>query len=167
MLGGIRPSGLRRSWWLREALAAEAATAPHLAADRAAPPLRGTTTADVVILGGGYTGLWTALRLTELDPRARVVILEQDICGGGPSGRSMPRCGSRKSHSTRPSLKAMRTGTRRSRSEASLPSGISAHSRCARSKLGEVTMRLPRASSSASGQRRRCDHSSSACACSS
>ena len=32
---------------------------PHLAA--AAPPLRGTTTADVVIVGGGYTGLWTAL----------------------------------------------------------------------------------------------------------
>lgn len=88
MLGGIRPSGLRRSWWLREALAAEAATAPHLAADTAAPPLRGTTTADVVVLGGGYTGLWTALRLTELDPRARIVVLEQDICGGGPSGRN-------------------------------------------------------------------------------
>ena len=88
MLGGIRPSSVRRSWWLREALAAEAATAPHLAADRSAPPLRGTTTADVVIVGGGYTGLWTAFRLTELDPRARVVLIEADICGGGPSGRN-------------------------------------------------------------------------------
>ena len=86
MLGGVRPSGARRSWWLREALAAEAAAAPHLAA--AAPPLRGTTTADVVIVGGGYTGLWTALRLTELEPGARVVLLEADICGGGPSGRN-------------------------------------------------------------------------------
>ena len=88
MLGGIRPSGRRRSWWLREALAAEAATAPHLAADEAAPPLRGTTTADVVIIGGGYTGLWAALRAVELEPGARVVLLEADICGGGPSGRN-------------------------------------------------------------------------------
>ena len=86
MLGDVRPSAERRSWWLREALAAEAAASPHLAA--AAPPLRGTTTADVVIVGGGYTGLWTALRLTELEPRARVVLLESDICGGGPSGRN-------------------------------------------------------------------------------
>lgn len=86
MLGGVRPSAARRSWWLREALAAESAAAPHLAT--AAPPLRGTTTADVVVLGAGYTGLWTAYRITELEPGARVVILEADICGGGPSGRN-------------------------------------------------------------------------------
>ncbi len=86
MLGGVRPSGDRRSWWLREALAAEALATPHLAAS--APPLRGSTTADVVILGGGYTGLWTAFRLTEIAPDARIVLLEADICGGGPSGRN-------------------------------------------------------------------------------
>jgi glycine/D-amino acid oxidase-like deaminating enzyme len=86
MLGPVRPSGTRRSWWLREALAAESAAAPHLAT--AAPPLQGTTTADVVIVGGGYTGLWTALRATELEPGARVVLVEADICGGGPSGRN-------------------------------------------------------------------------------
>jgi glycine/D-amino acid oxidase-like deaminating enzyme len=86
MLGGVRPSGTRRSWWLREALAAEAAATPELA--RAAPPLRGATTADVVIVGGGYTGLWTALRITELEPGVRVVLIEADICGGGPSGRN-------------------------------------------------------------------------------
>ena len=86
MLAGVRPSGERRSWWLREALAAEAAADPALA--DAAPPLRGTITADVVILGGGYTGLWTALRLAELAPEARIVLLEADICGGGPSGRN-------------------------------------------------------------------------------
>ena len=53
-----------------------------------APPLRGTTTADVVIVGGGYTGLWTAIRVAELAPEARIVLLEADICGGGPSGRN-------------------------------------------------------------------------------
>ena len=83
-LNGVRPGG-RRSWWLRQTLAAES---PELAADVAAPPLSGSTRADVAILGGGYTGLWTAIRLTELAPGARVVVIEKDICGGGPSGRN-------------------------------------------------------------------------------
>ncbi len=76
------PANEGRSWWLREALAR-----PEFAGEPA-PPLRGDTTADVVILGGGYTGLWTAWFLTELDPGVDVVVLEQDICGGGPSGRN-------------------------------------------------------------------------------
>jgi glycine/D-amino acid oxidase-like deaminating enzyme len=88
MMGGIRPSGERRSWWLREALAAEATATPEVAAPSAAPPLRGTITADVVIVGGGYTGMWAAYRLTQIAPSARVVLLEADICGGGPSGRN-------------------------------------------------------------------------------
>ena len=83
-LNGVRPGG-RRSFWLREALADEA---PQLAADIAAPPLAGRTRVDVAIVGGGFTGLWTALRLRELQPDARIVILERDICGGGPSGRN-------------------------------------------------------------------------------
>jgi glycine/D-amino acid oxidase-like deaminating enzyme len=83
-LDGIRPGG-RRSWWLREALAAEP---PSLAADVAAPALAGEEHADVAILGGGYTGLWTAIRLTELAPGARIVVLESDVGGGGASGRN-------------------------------------------------------------------------------
>jgi len=75
-----QPGG-RRSWWLREALAAEPPTAQL-------PPLRGTVRADVAIVGGGYTGLWSAWFLNQLAPDLRVVVLEQDICGGGPSGRN-------------------------------------------------------------------------------
>ena len=71
-----------RSWWLREALAL-----PEFEGDDA-PPFHGDATTDVVILGGGYTGLWTAYQLKRLDPGIDVVVLEQDICGGGPSGRN-------------------------------------------------------------------------------
>jgi len=83
---GARPGdppapGGRRSWWLREALEAEGEVAE-------APPLEGETDADVAIIGGGYSGLWTAWFLTERVPGARIVILEEDICGGGPSGRN-------------------------------------------------------------------------------
>jgi glycine/D-amino acid oxidase-like deaminating enzyme len=75
------PLGARRSYWLREALASERDGAM-------APPLDGTVECDVAIVGGGYTGLWTAYQLTERAPGRRIVILEQDICGGGPSGRN-------------------------------------------------------------------------------
>jgi glycine/D-amino acid oxidase-like deaminating enzyme len=76
------PPDAGRSWWLREALAD-----PDLAGVPT-PPLSGDTEADVVILGGGYTGMWTAFHLKQLDPGVDVVVLEQDICGGGPSGRN-------------------------------------------------------------------------------
>ena len=76
------PANEGRSWWLREALAL-----PEFAGEPA-PPVAADTQADVVILGGGYTGMWTAWFLKELDPGVDVVLLEQDICGGGPSGRN-------------------------------------------------------------------------------
>jgi glycine/D-amino acid oxidase-like deaminating enzyme len=44
--------------------------------------------ADVCIVGGGYTGLWTALAVREHEPAARVVVLEAEHCGAGPSGRN-------------------------------------------------------------------------------
>ena len=77
----LRPAGDERNPWLREALADEGNPPPH-------PPLTGSTDAEVLIVGGGYTGLWTAYRLLELDPQRRVVVLEMDVCGGGPSGRN-------------------------------------------------------------------------------
>jgi glycine/D-amino acid oxidase-like deaminating enzyme len=80
------PPPARRSWWLEEALAL-----PEFAGEPC-PPLSADTTADVVILGGGYTGMWTAHFLKERDPGLDVVLLEADICGGGPSGRNGGFC---------------------------------------------------------------------------
>ena len=57
-------------------------------ADEAAPALEGDTDADVCIIGGGYTGLWTALAVKEREPSSRVVLLEALTCGSGPSGRN-------------------------------------------------------------------------------
>jgi glycine/D-amino acid oxidase-like deaminating enzyme len=69
------------SWWLEQALAAEGDPQPAAA-------LAGDATADVAIVGGGYTGLWTALALRERAPELRVTLLEAEICGHGPSGRN-------------------------------------------------------------------------------
>ncbi|MER6779940.1 MULTISPECIES: FAD-binding oxidoreductase [unclassified Streptomyces] len=51
-------------------------------------PLTGHATADVVIVGGGYTGLWTAYYLKTAAPDLRVTVLEQKFCGYGASGRN-------------------------------------------------------------------------------
>ena len=80
LTGNALHPGAQRSWWLREALAQEAGSA--------CPPLGKDVNADVVIVGGGFTGLWTAYFLTQADPNLGIVVLEQDICGGGPSGRN-------------------------------------------------------------------------------
>lgn len=56
------------------------------------PALGGSLDADVAILGGGYTGLWTAYYLLRADPSLRVVLLERDICGFGASGRNGGWC---------------------------------------------------------------------------
>ena len=70
------------SWWLEQALAAEGESAAGAGSGRT------TRRADVAIVGGGYTGLWTALALREREPELRVTLLEAEICGHGPSGRN-------------------------------------------------------------------------------
>ena len=56
------------------------------------PPLRGDATADVGILGAGFTGLWTAYYLLRRDPSLRIVILDREIAGFGASGRNGGWC---------------------------------------------------------------------------
>jgi len=69
---------MTRSLWLAEALGD---VAPR-------PPVAGDVRCDVCVVGGGFTGLWTALAIRELEPSADVVVLEADVCGGGASGRN-------------------------------------------------------------------------------
>jgi glycine/D-amino acid oxidase-like deaminating enzyme len=52
------------------------------------PPLEGERRADVVIVGGGYTGMWAAWWIKASEPDTDVVLLESDRCGFGPSGRN-------------------------------------------------------------------------------
>ena len=74
-MDGVRHT--RYGWWLENAGPVEATA-----------PLEGDTTADVVIAGGGYLGLWTAWHLKELEPALDVVVLEAGLAGHGPSGRN-------------------------------------------------------------------------------
>jgi glycine/D-amino acid oxidase-like deaminating enzyme len=56
------------------------------------PALPGATEVDVAIVGGGYTGLWTAYYLARADPTLRIAVLEAEICGYGASGRNGGWC---------------------------------------------------------------------------
>ncbi|HEX8959520.1 MAG TPA: FAD-dependent oxidoreductase, partial [Solirubrobacterales bacterium] len=71
----------RHGYWLEEAGGVEPLE-----------PLSGERRADVVVIGGGYTGMWAAWHLRALEPEARVVLLEADVCGRGPSGRNGGFC---------------------------------------------------------------------------
>jgi glycine/D-amino acid oxidase-like deaminating enzyme len=71
----------RHGWWLEEA--------GEVVPTR---PLEGDASADVVVVGGGYLGLWTAWHLLELEPNADVLLLEAEVCGHGPSGRNGGFC---------------------------------------------------------------------------
>ena len=50
--------------------------------------LDGDATADVCIIGAGYTGLWTAWYLKQANPGLQVVVLEKEFAGFGASGRN-------------------------------------------------------------------------------
>jgi glycine/D-amino acid oxidase-like deaminating enzyme len=52
------------------------------------PPLTGDRRVDVCIVGGGYTGLWTAYELRRTHPELEVLVVEREVCGFGASGRN-------------------------------------------------------------------------------
>ncbi|HKD47084.1 MAG TPA: FAD-dependent oxidoreductase [Rhizomicrobium sp.] len=68
------------SWWFADALKREVG-AP-------APNLIGEINVDVAIVGGGYTGLWTALALRARKPALSVALIEAKLCGSGASGKN-------------------------------------------------------------------------------
>jgi glycine/D-amino acid oxidase-like deaminating enzyme len=79
-LGQVSPTvapGARPAWWLEEA-----------PPDPAAAALEDELEVDVAIVGGGFTGLWTALALKDRDPGLDIAVLEAEFCGFGPSGRN-------------------------------------------------------------------------------
>jgi glycine/D-amino acid oxidase-like deaminating enzyme len=78
-MSGLRHT--RHGWWLEEA--------GEVVPTR---PLAGDATADVVVVGGGYLGLWTTWHLLDLEPELDVLVLEAAICGHGPSGRNGGFC---------------------------------------------------------------------------
>jgi glycine/D-amino acid oxidase-like deaminating enzyme len=62
------------------------------------PALIGDLGADLCIVGGGYTGLWTALLAKEQDPSREVIIVEQYETGAGASGRNGGFCSASLTH---------------------------------------------------------------------
>jgi glycine/D-amino acid oxidase-like deaminating enzyme len=78
MLAGAAPTiHDAHGWWIAEA-----------GSPAVRPALEGDVAADVVVIGGGYTGMWSAWHVLEADPDARVAVLEAGRCGHGPSGRN-------------------------------------------------------------------------------
>jgi glycine/D-amino acid oxidase-like deaminating enzyme len=73
----------RSSFWVDQALTDEGGNA-----ERDAHILHGDVRADVCIVGGGFTGLWTAIRMLDHEPSLKVVIVEAELCGTGASGRN-------------------------------------------------------------------------------
>jgi glycine/D-amino acid oxidase-like deaminating enzyme len=73
----VRASSVGRAWWIEDA-----------GLGVVADPLAGDQSADVVVVGGGFTGLWTALALRARSPELDVALVEADFCGSGPSGRN-------------------------------------------------------------------------------
>ncbi len=67
-------------WWLSEAMTDDAKLS--------FAPLAASITADVCVVGGGFTGLWAAIEIREQSPETTVVLIDSDQCGFGASGRN-------------------------------------------------------------------------------
>jgi glycine/D-amino acid oxidase-like deaminating enzyme len=73
-------------WWLEDA------------PGKAYPPLSGDRSTDLCVVGGGYTGLWTAVRAKQRHPDRDVVLLEGKRLGWAASGRNGGFCSASLTH---------------------------------------------------------------------
>jgi len=82
VLGRVPPSQDPRlfSWWQQDLR--------RQPVDPACLPLSGSKAVDVAIVGGGYTGMWTALALKQREPKLSVAVLDAGRCGDGASSRN-------------------------------------------------------------------------------
>ena len=62
------------------------------------PPLTDDREADLLVVGGGFAGLWTALQAKERDPDRRVVLVEANTIGWAASGRNGGFCAASLTH---------------------------------------------------------------------
>jgi glycine/D-amino acid oxidase-like deaminating enzyme len=72
------------SYWLRDPAPADVADPPLARGER--------LDIDVAIVGAGFTGLWSAIALTDTDPSLRIAVLEMETVGFGASGRNGGFC---------------------------------------------------------------------------
>src|ERR671924_1573911 len=72
------------SYWLRDPAPTGTADPPLASGER--------LDVDVAIVGGGFTGLWSAIALTDTDPSLQVAIMEMESVGFGASGRNGGFC---------------------------------------------------------------------------
>ena len=70
-----------QSFWFDNAIKEEDA-------NRLLPRLPENHHTDICIIGGGFTGLWTAIQIKQQQPQKKVTIIEQGLCGQGASGRN-------------------------------------------------------------------------------
>jgi len=95
------------------------------------PPLAGPTSADLAVVGAGYTGLWTALLAKEADPSRDVVVLEAREAGWAASGRNGGFCAASLTH-------GLRNGVER------FPDELALLERLGRDNLAEIELTLLR-----------------------
>ena len=69
-----------QSFWFSKAIQNEVAVTIN--------ELRDHIKSDICIVGGGFTGLWTALKLKEKNPSLKITLIDKGLCGSGASGRN-------------------------------------------------------------------------------
>ncbi len=90
------------------------------------PPLTGSVTCDLLVVGGGYAGLWTALHAAQRNPDQRIVLIEANRIGWAASGRNggfvdaslTHGCGERKDALAQRNRDTRRDGSREPRRHA-------------------------------------------------